>query len=183
MGTLKNQRHEQFCRLIVKGTPVTAAYELAGFKPHHNNPYRLRENEAVAARIRELRAQLFRKQDPALIADVERLTREFSAIAAADITALMQIVDGQVIVNNTADLPRELTAAIAEIRQTKDGIVIKMHNKTEALQNLAKHMGYYKENVQLNVTLTLADLVNMSYQADLPPLPDPKVIEHESGES
>lgn len=83
------------------------------------------------------------------------------------------------IVQDTAQIGENTAAAIAEIRKTKDGVVVKMHNKTQALENLAKHIGYYKENVQLNVETSLADLVNISYRPDLPELPAPKIVEHD----
>ena len=54
MPPLPNQRQERFARAIVSGKPATRAYEEAGYQPHHANPTRLRENESVQARIREL---------------------------------------------------------------------------------------------------------------------------------
>ncbi len=163
----------------MQGLNPYAAYEFAGFKPSKGAPYRLRENARISARINELRSKLIRKVERSLDMTVDRLTREFARIGLANVTDVLAIKDGQVIVQDTAQIGENTAAAIGEIRQTKDGIVVKMHNKTQALENLAKHMGYYKENFQLNVTMSLAELVNMSYQQDLPELPAPKVREHE----
>ncbi len=102
------------------------------------------------------------------------MTQEFARIGLANVTDVIAIKDGRAYVADTASLPEDVTAAISEIRQTKDGVVIKMHDKTAALTNLGKHMGYFKENIQLNVTVSLADLVNASYRPDLPALPPPK---------
>lgn len=179
-GVLDNPKHEAFAQAIaIEGLKPREAWASVGYKPHNGNPYRLRDSERVSNRIAELRGSIFRRIERKMEATVDRLTEEFAAIGFADATDVIAVQDGQTIVRNTADLPPHVRAAIAEIRQTKDGVVIKMHNKTDALANLAKHIGYYKENVQLNVTLTLAELVNMSYRDDLPALPEPKVIDHE----
>lgn len=47
------------------------------------------------------------------------------------------------------------------------------------LKNRRPEVWRDKREVETNVTLSLADLVTMSYREDLPALPDPKVIEHE----
>lgn len=177
-GGLSNPRHEAFAQAVVRGESPLSAYESAGFKAHHANAYRLRDNESVSKRIAELRARIIRRVERTLDMDTDRLTKEFARIGLANITDVLAIRDGQVIVQDTAELSEDTTAAIAEIRQTKEGLVVKMHNKTHALENLAKHLGYHKET-NINVTLSLAELVTASYREDLPALPEPKVIEHE----
>jgi len=41
------------------------------------------------------------------------------------------------------EIPKQLLPAIAELRETKDGLVIKLHNKLEALEKLCKYVGMY----------------------------------------
>ena len=48
----------------------------------------------------------------------------------------------------------------------RDGVVIKLHDKRAALENLGKHLGLFKENTALNVNISLADLVNGSYKIE-----------------
>ena len=56
---------------------------------------------------------------------------------------------------------------MSEIIQTADGQVrIKMHSKAQALETLAKHLSMFKDQVDLNVNMSLADLVNGSYELE-----------------
>jgi phage terminase small subunit len=59
MPILVNPRHELFCQAIASGRPAMEAYKLAGYKKSSAkaNATRLMENDGIAARIAELRAQ------------------------------------------------------------------------------------------------------------------------------
>ena len=61
MPVLSNARHERFAQSVAFGIPSYAAYIEAGYQEHHNNPYRLRENEGVKARIMEIQADTARR--------------------------------------------------------------------------------------------------------------------------
>lgn len=54
MPALKNTRHEAFAQGLAKGLTADAAYEEAGFRPHRGNAARLRANENVQRRVKEL---------------------------------------------------------------------------------------------------------------------------------
>ena len=54
MPTPLNHRQERFCQLVRQGITPYRAYPLAGYKPHHDSPYRLRDNAGVKARLAEL---------------------------------------------------------------------------------------------------------------------------------
>jgi len=57
----------------------------------------------------------------------------------------------QVRIFNTDEVDPEKVKAIAEIEQTKTGIRVKLHDKKGALQDIAKHLGWYeKDNGQQN---------------------------------
>jgi phage terminase small subunit len=164
MPVLKNAKHERFAAAIVKGKSIAEAYEIAGFAPHKTNPHRLRNNETVSARISELLERI----EERTIVSVERIVKENARIAFADITDVMSFSGKTVLLKSSADLPPDVTAAISEVRKTKDGIMVKFHDKGRALDALARHKGMFRENINLNVTVSLADLVNMSYRDDLP---------------
>jgi phage terminase small subunit len=56
MPILENNRYELFAQEIAKGKSATEAYVLAGYRPSRKNASRLRANEDVNARVRELQA-------------------------------------------------------------------------------------------------------------------------------
>src|SRR5215469_971846 len=57
MGLLSNAKHEMFAQEIVRGTPITKAYVVAGYPANRGNASRLRLHEGIKARIAELQDQ------------------------------------------------------------------------------------------------------------------------------
>jgi hypothetical protein len=54
MPTLKNQRWERFCQGLAGGMTGDAAYAEAGYAPNRKNAARLKANEVIQVRMREL---------------------------------------------------------------------------------------------------------------------------------
>lgn len=179
MPVLKNAKHELFAQAMAKGKTQTQAATLAGYKHGRKNSHRLTAIEGIQARVLEIQGKVAKRVERSLEVTVERIEREMARIGYSDITDVIKIVNGRMIVSDTDRLPPDVTAAICEMKQTKDGVAVKFHNKGSALDMLAKYKGMFKENINLNVTVSLADLVNRSYSPDLPALPAPKTIEHE----
>jgi phage terminase small subunit len=171
MAPLKNIRHERFCLELAKGKSQSEAYQIAGYTPNEGNAFRLTQKEVVKRRLEEL---LERMQERAVVS-VDRLAKEYARIGYGDITDVLSFNGKRVKLKDSAQLGPDITAAISEVRQTKDGIVIKMHNKVAALDALARHKGMFKENIDLKITVSLADLVNQSYEE--PKLVEGKVVE------
>lgn len=72
MPVLKNARHEAFAQGLAKGKTSDEAYADAGFKPNRGNATRLKANESVSDRVKELQAQ---GAERALVS-IESLTEE-----------------------------------------------------------------------------------------------------------
>jgi Terminase small subunit len=107
---------------------------------------------------------------------------EFARVAFADITDVVEITEtGAVNIKPTRLWSKTIRAAVSEVRQGPDGIVVKFHSKSHALEQLAKHLGLTKENVELNLNVSLADLVNGSYKLEKleAQTKETPVIEHE----
>jgi phage terminase small subunit len=136
MPILKNQRHEIFCQEIVKGKTADEAYQNAGYARNDGNAARLKGKERISKRIAEIKRSIFKRVERKLAIDVDRVTQEFARIGLANVTDVIAIQDGRAYVTDTAGLSEDVTAAIAEIRQTKDGVVIKMHDKAAALTHI-----------------------------------------------
>ena len=88
---------------------------------------------------------------------------ELAAIAFADATDYVQVVekpfvskDGEEVmlpdveITETANLKPEQKKAIAGIKQGKNGIELKLNDKTRALELLGKHLGMFTDNVQVS---------------------------------
>lgn len=169
MPVLDNPRHELFAQEVAKGTPLERAYELAGYSPSAKNAARLRKIEGVSSRIEEILSQSAEKAG----ITIERVLEEIAKIAFSDIRKVAKwrshlvteednpdggdVLVVKTIVTNTVemvaseDIDDATAAAIAEIGQTDKGSVkIKLHDKLSALEKLGKHLGMFKEKVELS---------------------------------
>jgi phage terminase small subunit len=54
-----------------------------------------------------------------------------------------------VTLKDSSALPPEVRAAVSEVKQTKDGVAIKFHSKTAALEMLARYFGMSKEKLEI----------------------------------
>lgn len=67
------------------------------------------------------------------------------------------ITDMQQVVNifDTDMVKEEKMRAVAEIKQTKDGIALKLHDKKGALDSIARHLGMFNDKLDLNANVTV----------------------------
>ncbi len=162
MPVLTNSRREIFANLVARGKSQVEAYTLAGYNPSDTNGCTLANTPEVAARIQEIRMIVAAKTQ----VTNERVLSELARLGFSDITDLVTVDRGKVQVADTVGLSSNTTAAIAEISQTRDGIKIKMHDKRAALESLGKHLGLWKDAGDVNLTVSLVDLVNGSYKLE-----------------
>ena len=76
---------------------------------------------------------------------LEDVVNEYRRIAFVDTTSAIYIKNGRAYVTDTDELTADQRAAISEIRETKDGILIKFHSKTAALDSLGKYLGMFAD--------------------------------------
>ena len=153
MPVLKNPAHERFAQLRAKGVSASEAYVKAGFKKHDGNASRLSGNEKVQARVNELIAKGAEKAG----VTVERIINELAKIAFSDIRraldwGLKETPDGPVqfvTLKHSADVDDDTAATVSEVWQTNQGISFKFHDKPQALDKLARHLGMYKDEVNV----------------------------------
>lgn len=134
---------------------ATAAAIRAGYSPDSARTLgsRTRAMPAVDAAIRARQAELA----ASLGITQEHVLRERARLAFGDIRRVMdwgpavpvydedtgeaRPVQG-IVLKPADDLDDDAAAAIAEIRQTKEGLAIKLHDKPAALNALAKQLGF-----------------------------------------
>jgi phage terminase small subunit len=177
MPLLPNAAHEIFAQNVARGKSQTEAYVIAGYAENQGNSSTLAADPQVAKRINEIKSVAAARAS----VSAERVLAELARIGFADITNAVKVEKGKVLLADTAELGPDITAAIAEIRQGRDGVSVKFHDKRAALENLGKHLGLFKENIDLNVNVSLADLVNGSYKLERGEITpgEPAAIEHD----
>lgn len=80
----------------------------------------------------------------------DRVIEELAAIAFARATDFAQIVNGNVVLTDTADLTESQIKAIAGIKEGKFGIELKLNDKEKALELLGRHLGMFKDKLEVS---------------------------------
>ena len=93
---------------------------------------------AIAAAISE--AMLAREKRTLITAD--RVLQQFARIAFADIRQLPETGDG-LAVKSLAALSDDLAAAVVEVSTHGKGVRLRLQNRIEALNALARHLGLF----------------------------------------
>ena len=80
----------------------------------------------------------------------DRVLEELAAIAFARATDYAEVKQDRVIIKDTADLTEDQIKAIAGIKEGKFGIELKLNDKEKALELLGRHLGMFKDKVELS---------------------------------
>jgi len=110
----------------------------------------------------------------------DKVLEELGKIGFAEVTDFLQVRTERVLVDrdpgtgepiseirqivllqDTAEIPKDKLAAIAEIKQAKDGsISFKLHDKKGALDSIGKHLGMFVDKAQIKVTHDFEDMTD-----------------------
>lgn len=129
-------KQKRFVQEYLVDLNATAAARRAGYKDPSIGRQLITKNnvsDAIQKAIGKRQARTEVTQD--------RVLEELAAIGFAKGTDYASIVEGVVLVNDTGALTERQKAAIVSIKQTKEGVEIKLADKGKALELLAKHLG------------------------------------------
>lgn len=143
-------RHEIFCQEWLldrnnKEAAIRAGYSAKSAKQRGCDLY-----HTVLLRLRI--QELLDEQAARLRVTQDRVVQELARIAFTNICDVGEVVGGSVVINDTSDISEDAQAAISEIRNTRYGANIKMHDKRGALDSLAKRFGMYSEKLEISGT-------------------------------
>lgn len=163
-----NVRRKTFCREYTVDFNGTQAALKAGFSKSSAaaRAYELLQMPEIQEEIK----RLITERNDNTEDKAQRVIQELEAVAYAKTTDFVKVKDifenrnGRrrkvrvAYIELTGDVPEEKQKAIAEIRQTKDGIALKSHDKVKALELLGKHLGIFeKDNKQKQPKVNLGD--------------------------
>ena len=80
----------------------------------------------------------------------DKVLQELRKIAFSSIFDYLQIQNNRVKVFDTENIPPDELPAIAEVKQNYSGISLKLHDKLKALELIGKHLGMFKERIEVN---------------------------------
>lgn len=152
MPVLKNPRHELFAQNVAKGMTQDEAYELSWSKSNRSWASKTRRRPDISARIDEiLQAGASRAE-----ITIEMVLREFAKIGFANAADYFEWGPGGVTIKPSLELTPDQRAVVCEVQETKakghgkSTIKVKLADKQRALENIGRHLGMFKDNLQIS---------------------------------
>lgn len=99
---------------------------------------------AIEARMAERRAAHEQEADRVIV--------ELARIAFSDVRGLMVWGPDGVTLRDSADVPDDAAACVAEVSVQKRGTRLKLHDKVKALELLGKHFGLFTDRLKAEVS-------------------------------
>jgi phage terminase small subunit len=158
MPVLANAKHELFAQELAKGKTADEAYVLAGFKANRGNAATLKAKQSILDRVNEI---LERAAVRAEIT-VARVLEELGKIGFSNMADYMRSSDQGDPYLDFSALTRDQAAALSEVtvEDFKEGrgenardvrrVKFKLADKRAALVDIGKHLGMFKERVELS---------------------------------
>jgi len=152
MPILKNPKHERFAQQLAQGKTADEAYQLAGYRENRGNAARMKANDSIVSRVAEIQGKGADKAE----LSVERVLREIQAMAFYDPASLVETAIKKP--QDIGKLPEEVRRSIVGWSWDRQGkFVIKLADKSKALDQLARHLSIYNDKLDVNLTEGLAE--------------------------
>jgi hypothetical protein len=116
----------------------------------------LKRRELFDAKVRKQMGYTSDPEDEAILADEKRLLADF--VSDKDDRTLSYAPGQQLKLKALEDIPEELIPAIQSIRETKDGLSIKLYDKLDALDKLARIAKLYDAEDDANKSVVIENL-------------------------
>lgn len=156
MPALKDSRKEAFALAVARGATRMDAYASIwrGDKKKSTlgvNSSKLATNPEVANRIAEIQQQIAVKTS----ISAQRVLEELAKIGFANYGEFLKIDENGRTTVDVQNLTKDQLAAISEmeINTSEDGkqrIKIKLHDKRAALMDIGKHLGMFREKIEVS---------------------------------
>lgn len=79
----------------------------------------------------------------------DMVINELKAIAFSNATSFVNVKNGVVLIDDTNGLDEGIKKTIVGIKEGRNGIEVKMADKMQALEMLGRHLGMFKEKIEL----------------------------------
>ncbi len=149
------EKKQAFAKAYVILLDGTEAAKRAGYAKGsaHVTASRLLKDPRVKQQIAKEQLKLAKDHD----LDPAKVLKELQLIAFARITDTVTWNEHGVGLVPSDQLTADQAAALAEVRQTKDGFAVKAHDKLAALDKLGRHLGLFesKDDKPAGVTIVI----------------------------
>lgn len=153
------EKQDRFCEEFIIDLNATQAAIRAGYS---EATARQMGAENLSKPVIQEKIQILkdaRSQRTEITADM--VLREYAKLGFSNITDYLRVVekvgmtdDGPVMykaveIFETDGIDRAKLDAVAEIKQTKEGIALKLHDKKGALDSIARHLGMFVDKIEV----------------------------------
>lgn len=141
-------KQERFCQEYLIDLNATKAAERAEYSPKTANEQgaRLLANVSVAERISELQAERAKRTN----VDADRVIEQLAKIAFSDITQFVDWSNNAMDIKPSDQVDGTVLSAIVVHRYKGDfKREVKLQDKMKALELLGKHLGMFKDKVEV----------------------------------
>lgn len=153
-------QQDRFCHEYLIDFNGTRAYRAAGYKAKNDNvaavgASKLLRLAKVQARLAQLRERYDREVHERVVVNKENVIRELARLGFADIREAVEWNSGSLTLKSSSEISADVAAAIKEVRFTKEGIALKLHDKVTPLTRLGDHLGMKAPQVPLKAKVRL----------------------------
>lgn len=151
-------KQEAFCQAYIRLGDKSAAYREAGYsyknkttKSVNEAASRLFANSNVSARVEELQSKVAKIAEKKFEITAEEMLRHLNILRNSRIDEYVEFKKGKLTFKDFDKLTEEQLMCIESIKNTRNGIEIKLHGKDWTIEKINKHIGFYeKDNEQKN---------------------------------
>lgn len=154
---------ENFCNYYIETGNASEAYRMAypgsaGWKDGvvKKRASELLRHPGVASRVDELQSEAREKSDM----KKEDALRFLASVVNVDPVDLYNEDGGTFIAKSINDIPEPVRRCILSVKNTKDGVEIRLYNKIAAIAQISKMLGWdapVKSDVKTNVRMIIGD--------------------------
>jgi phage terminase small subunit len=153
-------KQKAFCNEYLKDLNATQAVLRAGYSTKY--PDKMGSELLGKTRVQEFINERMREREKRTEITQDKVLNELAKIAFASGADFAKVVTKketkgkreieyqQVELTDTDQLPENKRSAISAIKETKHGIAVESYDKVKALELLGKHLGMFKESLELS---------------------------------
>jgi len=78
----------------------------------------------------------------------ERVLAELGTIGFSDLRDLLELSEDGVRLKSSGEISEDAARALAAIKETRNGLEVRLHDKKGALELLGRHLGMFREHIE-----------------------------------
>lgn len=156
MAARLTDKQKRFVTEYLVDLNATQAAKRAGYKDPNIGRQLITKNnvlDAISKAMKKREARTEITQDSVL--------KELAAIGFANAADFVKVSGGAVKITDTDEIEKDKLPALAGVKETQNGIEIKLHDKVHALELIGKHLGMFTGAQARNDVEDLTPLADM----------------------